>query len=159
MNADHRGGSGDFDFFIGSWKVHHQRLGRRLVGDTEWREFPGTTVTRRFLGRTGNFDENVIALPGGTYQAVTLRLYDPREALWSIYWIDARKPVMERPMRGRFENGRGIFYDDDVFEGRPVKVRFLWDVLAPGHCRWQQALSPDDGQYWETNWIMTFTRA
>jgi hypothetical protein len=31
-------------------------------------------------------------------------------------------------------------------------------VLSPGACRWEQALSPDDGKTWETNWYMDLSR-
>ena len=62
-------------------------------------------------------------------------------------------------MRGRFEDGVGTFYGEDVFEGRPIRVRFLWSDITPVSARWAQAFSPDGGETWETNWIMDFTRA
>ena len=55
----------DFDFLLGDWQVRHRRLGRRLVGDTQWAEFGGTMRARSILAGLGNFDENVIELPEG----------------------------------------------------------------------------------------------
>src|ERR1700738_4927637 len=41
------GGQRDFDFEVGSWKIHLKRLDRRLAGSTTWVEFDGTSVTRK----------------------------------------------------------------------------------------------------------------
>ncbi|MFD2349900.1 hypothetical protein ACFSTC_11855 [Nonomuraea ferruginea] len=40
-----------------------------------------------------------------------------------------------------------------------MRSRFLWTVLGPDACRWEQALSADGERTWETNWTMDFTRA
>jgi hypothetical protein len=151
-------GSRDFDFFIGKWNVRHRRLAARLAGSSEWHEFRGTTELRTILGGSGNIDDNVLELPGGAYRAVTLRSYDAATRTWAIWWLDGRNPhQLDVPMKGRFENGTGLFFADDVFEGRPIKVRFIW---TPGVSpRWEQAFSADGGKTWETNWTMEFTRA
>jgi hypothetical protein len=38
-------------------------------------------------------------------------------------------------------------------------VRFIWSGVTTTTPRWEQAFSEDDGETWETNWIMDFTRA
>src|SRR5689334_2453510 len=114
-------GRNDFDFFIGSWKVHHRRLRERLKGSTSWEEFEGTGVCRKILGGVGNFDENVMERESGRLEGVTLRLYDPRSQQWSIYWADSARATLDiPPMVGGFENGRGEFYDQEVFEGKHI---------------------------------------
>lgn len=148
----------DFDFFVGDWNVRHRRLRRRLAGDDHWVEFGGRTQMRKTLGGLGNVDENVLDLPGGRYEAVTLRLYRPDEARWSIWWIDGRDPHLEPPVHGSFENGVGTFFGDDTFEGKPIRVRFVWSHITPRSARWEQAFSPDQGRSWETNWRMDFER-
>ena len=40
-------GSHDFDFAIGTWKTHIQRLLHPLTGSKEWTTFDGTVVTRK----------------------------------------------------------------------------------------------------------------
>lgn len=159
MTANLLDGRHDFDFFMGRWTVAHRRLKKRLAGDTNWEEFPGTTITHPLMGDVGNFDENVIEFPAGRYEAMTLRLYDPAARHWSIYWVDARRGQIDPPVHGVFENGRGVFHGDDMFEGRKVRVRFLWSNIAENSCHWEQALSDDGGKTWETNWRMAFTRA
>jgi hypothetical protein len=152
-------GVNDFDFLIGEWTVLHRRLERRLVGATEWIEFSGPASARKILGGLGNIDEFQIPLPAGAYVGSTLRLFNPVTELWSIHWMDSRNPVLDPPMVGKFSDGRGLFYGDDTFEGRPIRVRFIWSPTTPSRCRWEQAFSADGGKSWETNWIMEFTRA
>lgn len=149
----------DFDFFFGDWRVRHRRLVRRLVGDTEWIEFAGTTSTRPILGGLGNFDENLIDLPQGRYQACTLRLFEPTIGQWSIRWIDGRDPRLGAALRGGFVGDQGVFLGDDHWEGRTIRVRFLWSKISAGRCRWEQAFSADGEASWETNWVMEFNRA
>jgi hypothetical protein len=150
----------DFDFFFGSWNVRHRQLTARLNAATEWIEFDGTCITQPTLGGQGNLDDNVLNKPGGTYRAVTLRAFDPKTETWSIWWLDGRHPEkIDVPMVGRFVDGVGTFLADDVFEGRAIKVRFLWSRITRHSCRWEQAFSGDGGATWETNWIMDFARA
>lgn len=152
-------GRDDFDFFIGRWTVAHRRLARRLDGCDDWIAFGGTCETRKILQGQGNMDDNVLDLPGDRYAAVTTRLFDPGTGLWSIYWIDGRHLTIDTPVRGRFEGGIGRFFCNDVLDGRPIRVRFLWSDVTPTSARWAQAFSPDGGESWETNWVMDFTRA
>lgn len=148
----------DFDFFIGEWRVTHRRLKQRLADCTEWEEFGGVTSTRKTLGGQGNMDDNVIDLPSGAYRAVTIRCFDANTRQWAIWWLDGRYPhELGAPMIGGFENGKGVFFADETFNGRPIRVRFLW---TPGASpRWEQAFSTDGGASWETNWTMKFSRA
>ena len=150
----------DFDFQQGRWQVRHRRLKARLAGCTDWEEFTGTSEQRALLGGNGNIEDNLLHLPGGDYRAVALRSYDPASGTWAIWWLDARAPhSLDTPVIGRFENGVGSFYADETHEGRPVRMRFLWLDTDSDTPRWEQALSADGGASWETNWVMTFTRA
>jgi len=154
------GGVHDFDFFAGRWRVHHRRLRQRLARSQDWVEFEGTTAMHTLLGGRGNVDDNVLELPGDPYRAVTLRTFDAATGEWSIWWVDGRSPrgPLDPPLRGRFENGVGVFYADDTFDGRPIRVRFIWSRITPTSCHWEQAYSPDGGKSWETNWEMDFAR-
>jgi hypothetical protein len=150
----------DWDFLVGRWTVKHRRLKARLAGSTEWEEFNGTSVLKLTLDGAGTFDENVIELPSGTYQAVGIRAYDPKTSQWSIWWLDERYPTaIDPPVRGAFKDGVGTFMGDDTLNGRPIKVRFLWSRITADSAHWEQAFSPDGGATWETNWLMDFKRA
>ncbi len=151
-------GESDFDFFFGRWSVVHKRLKERLVGDTRWETFAGRCETRPILGGLGNIDDNVLELPAGTYRAASIRQFDPAERLWAIWWMDARRPGLDPPVRGRFLGGVGTFYGDDTLRGQPIRARFTWSEITPISARWDQAFSSDGGATWETNWLMHFTR-
>lgn len=150
----------DFDFLIGDWQVQHRRLVRRLAGCTDWQTFGGRARLIKVLDDQGTVDDNWIDLPGGAYHALTLRSFDPASREWAIWWLDHRFPhQLDAPMRGHFSGGVGRFFADDQFEGRTIRVRFLWTGTASGSPRWEQAFSADGGASWETNWQMDFRRA
>lgn len=146
----------DFDFLHGSWDVWHRKLRHRLAGDDSWMEFGGTMTARPILAGAGNIDENLLRDPDGTYEACTVRTFDPVSRRWSIFWIDSRRMTPDPPVTGSFVNGKGKFTGEDTFNGKPILVRFLWSRIGQPAPRWEQAFSPDGGVTWETNWIMDF---
>jgi hypothetical protein len=160
-------GRDDFNFFFGHWTVQHRKLRDRLAGCTTWDTFSGSCHAQALLGGLGNVDDNVLDLPaelGGPYRAATLRAFDPAHRVWRIWWLDGRYPSsIDTPMEGRFEgtgaDREGVFYADESFKGRPIRVRFLWLHTLSAQPRWEQAFSTDGGSTWETNWEMDFTRA
>jgi len=136
-------------------------LNRRLVGSTEWVEFDGTTVCRKVLdGRAEVEEMNVESADKHTrIQGMALRLYNPEAHQWSIYWVNGADGVMEQnPMVGEFNNGRGEFYNQQVYEGRAIYARFIWSGVNTNSPHFEQAFSTDGGKTWETNWITDQTR-
>jgi hypothetical protein len=153
-------GSGDFDFQVGSWSVSHRRLKERLVDCREWEEFGGTSYMRTILGGNGNIEDNVIELPSGAYRAIALRSFDPSTKSWAIWWLSSVAPhAIGVPVIGSFNNGNGSFFASDILRGDQIRVRFLWLETDTGSPRWEQAMSADHGQNWETNWTMDFRRS
>lgn len=151
--------STDFDFLMGIWTVHHRYLVHRLADCHDWIEFSGSCAARKILDGFGNIDENEINLPGDRYRGMSLRTWDPAKARWSIYWLDSRIPGrLFPPVLGRFEDGLGLFYGDDEFDGRSIRVRYVWSRMTDSSARWEQAFSLDEGNSWESNWVMDFTR-
>jgi hypothetical protein len=151
-------GRNDFDFLIGTWKVHHRMLKARLKGSTEWVEFEGETVDRKIMNGIGNMDENLIHMEKELIHAISLRFFNPQSKEWSIFWSTDKIGALDIPMIGGFKDGRGEFYAQEVNEGRRVYSRFIWSKITADSCQWEQALSADGGRTWETNWIMSFER-
>lgn len=151
-------GRNDFDFFLGTWDSRQRKLKRRLAGCSEWDELRGVSVAYKLLDGLGHFDEVTLETPGGRVVGISLRLFDPQTRLWSIYWSSTVQSGLGAPMVGRFEHGRGEFFDRETFEGRSIFSRFLWTSSGPDACRWEQAFSPDGGRTWETNWTADFLR-
>jgi len=154
-----RGTARDFDFWIGCWNVRNRRLQDRLAGSDEWEEFESTVTARRILDGMGNEDRFCTDHDGG-FVGLSFRFFDRDTRLWSIYWADSRRPgVLDPPLFGGFDGDVGVFEGGDTFEGRPIRVRFVWSRVATPTPRWEQAFSDDDGRTWETNWVMDFSRA
>jgi hypothetical protein len=147
----------DFDFLIGSWTVVNRRLRTRLAGDDEWETFPATATCHSVFDGGGNFDE--IVFPTRGTRGMTLRLFDTERKEWSLYWSNSQRGTLEPPVTGTFDGDRGDFYGDDVHEGAPVRVHYIWTGVTTGSPRWEQEFSADGGKTWESNWVMEFTRA
>jgi hypothetical protein len=154
-----RDGARDFDFFFGRWRVRNERLKQRLVGSTDWVRFEAIIECRPILGGQGNLDEFVTDEFGpGVFHGMTLRLFDRATQRWSIWWASNRSGALEPAVIGSFVDGVGRFEGDDVHEGTPVRVRFVWSHIGADSARWEQAFSTDGGKSWETNWRMRMER-
>ncbi len=149
----------DFDFFHGTWKIHNRKLRSRLTNSDEWDEFESRCECRPILNGFGNIDKYTADLESGPFEAITLRLFDHKTRLWSIYWADSNVVVLDVPQVGSWNGETGEFLARDIWKGTPVIVKFLWDKSDPNNARWSQAFSPDDGKTWEWNWHMTLSRA
>ena len=143
----------DFDFLAGSWTVQNRTS--KGTPDGSWIEFPAIDRVTLHLGGVMNVHE--CHFPTRDYSAVTIRIFDVAKRQWSIYWIEQRTGVLLPPMRGGFEGDRGEFYGEDDYAGKRYLCRFVWTRLDPDHARWEQSYSTD-GQDWEVNWVMEFTR-
>jgi hypothetical protein len=148
----------DFDFLEGRWDVYNRKLKTRLNHCTEWEEFTATQELRIILQGLGNMDQFITTVNGKTFEGMTLRLFNPVTRLWSIYWADSNHAVLDTPVVGSFHNKTGHFFANDYFNGREIKVRFQWDAIDPEQPVWSQAFSADEGETWEWNWYMYFTR-
>jgi len=154
-----RNGEHDFDFEIGNWRTHISRLARPLSGDTTWLEYQGTSVVRKVWNGRANTVELEVDGPGGQHiQGLSLRLYNPRSGQWSLNYVSSASGIFGTPTVGRFEAGRGEFYDQEEFDGRMILVQNVWKDITPTSCRFEQSFSDDGGKTWELNWIATDTR-
>ena len=128
--ATSRSGARDFDFEMGRWRVHHRV--KRASASGGWNEYDGTSDVRPLLGGSGNVEDNVFVKPSGTTRGVAMRAYDQRSATWAIWWIDGRDPhgALDPPVKGRFENGIGLFYSLGPVAGVETCTRFKWTVIA-----------------------------
>jgi hypothetical protein len=146
-----------FDFIAGKYRVHNRRLAQRLRNSREWIEFEATNDGRLLLNGFANEDEFRTDY-WQNFIGMTFRFFDPKQNRWSIYWMDTITRRLDPPVVGSFVGSTGTFVTDDVFDGKPIVVRFIWSRTDTSTPRWEQAFSPDGGKTWETNWIMDFRR-
>jgi hypothetical protein len=152
----------DFDFLVGNWKMYHKRLNKRLVHCKDWSEFESIDENKKILIGTANMDTySTHSMPGpdGTpgdgklFEGMTIRLFNPKTKLWSLYWVASNTGVLDPPQVGSFEKGVGHFFAKDTYRGKNVIVMFQWDARNPDFPVWGQAFSTDNGKTWEWNWF------
>jgi hypothetical protein len=146
----------DFDFLVGKWKMHNRRLNKRLEGNNEWTEFDSYDENSKILSGTADVDTysttEMPGMEGKRFEGLTLRLFNPKTKLWSLYWVASNVGVLDPPVVGSFENGVGHFFAKDTFKGKPIIMMFRWDARNKDGPIWSQAFSPDNGKTWEWNW-------
>lgn len=153
-----RDGSRDFDFEFGEWTAHISRLQSPLSGADDWAEYEGTSVVRKVWNGRANLGELDVAGPAGSIRGLSLRTWNPETRQWYISWANSRSGKVGRPMVGGFTNGIGEFYNQEMFDGRYVFVRFIFSDITENTFRLEQAFSADGGKTWEPNWIARFRK-
>jgi hypothetical protein len=146
----------DFDFLAGEWTVENERLRRPLSGSGDWDMFPSRATCVRLFDGAANIDR--YEFPTLNSFGLAVRLYRPSSDDWSIHWASSRDGQLQTPVIGRFEEGEGHFFGDDLYDGRSIVARYVWSDISSHSARWEQAFSTDSGNTWEANWIMNFTR-
>lgn len=167
MSSSLRAGPGDgrhdFDFIFGEWEIHNRkRRDSRDRSCEDWVEFSTTSRTEPIFGGLSHL-EHIHAgddVPGGAWEGLTFRQFDPVDDVWRIWWASTRRPGhVDPPLSGRFTDGDGVFLGDDELDGQPISLRFTWTNPAPDRARWSQELSWDAGASWRLDWVMEFTQA
>jgi hypothetical protein len=158
-NGSASDGHAGFDFLFGTWKTHYMRLRHPLANDHEWYGCEGTSRVRPFWGGSGNLEDGGLHCPRQNIRGMTLRLYDATKRRWMLYWATQKAGLaVGLPQVGRFdEHGVGEFFAPDSYDGKPIVVRYRWE-LRGGHPHYEQAFSADHGKSWETNWTTDYTR-
>ena len=87
-----------------------------------------------------------------------VRVYNAETHQWSLNWVNQKIARFDVPTIGEFRDGRGEFYDQELFEGRAILVRYIWSDMKQSSAHFEQAFSADGGKTWEVNWIAQMTR-
>lgn len=156
--TNQRDGQHDFDFEIGTWKTHLRRLVRPLTGSTTWVEYEGTSVVRKVWNGRANLVELKVSGPAGSFEGLSLRLYNPQSRQWSLNFANINDGTLAQPTIGEFKDGRGEFYNQETYNGRAILVRFVITKISEDKYQFEQAFSEDGGKTWEVNWIAVDTR-
>jgi hypothetical protein len=145
----------DFDFLAGRWTMDNRRLKCRLGNCTEWIEYKSSDENGGpILNGIANLDvyrTSYNTVDGTPYEGLTVRLFNPKTRLWSLYWVDSNSGSMDPPVVGSFEGSVGTFYCKDIFQGKQILVMFKWDKTDPENPIWSQAFSENNGVTWEMN--------
>jgi hypothetical protein len=158
QSTTERDGQHDFDFELGSWKIHLKRRLHPLTGSNTWIDFDGTSVTRKVWEGRSQIEEFETDGAGGHIEGLTLRLYNPQTHQWSLNWANAKDGTLVAPQVGQFKDGRGEFYGQDTLNGKLIYIRFIWSNTDSNTPHFEQSFSDDGGKTWEVNWITDQTR-
>jgi hypothetical protein len=148
----------DFDYLVGKWNIRNRTLNEPLAGSDAWHEFDATQELRSILLGLGNFDIFRTELDGKPFEGLTVRLFDPKTRLWTIYWADSNTVKLDDGKVGSFDGHEGDFFGREVVGGEDVIVRFHWDKRNPKAPIYSRAFSADAGETWEWNWYSHFSR-
>jgi hypothetical protein len=156
-------GRHDFDFSFGIWKTHISRRLHPLTGSNAWADFEGTSVVSKVWNGRGGLGQTEADGPTGHLEALSLRLYNPQAHQWSLTYASTGGTTsiptsLSAPTIGEFKQGRGEFFDTELFNGKSIFVRNVWSDITPNSCRFEQAFSEDGGTTWEINWKAIDTR-
>ena len=158
VNASPNSSKHDFDFYQGKWKLSNKKLKTRLNNCNEWTEFESTQEMYLILNGLGNVDNFLATFDGVPFEGMTVRLFNPKTKLWSLYWADSNEGKFDPPVVGSFENNVAHFFTKDTFNDKKVHVVFRWDARDKDNPVWSQAFSDDSGKTWEWNWYMYFSK-
>jgi hypothetical protein len=159
LSAAERSGQRDFNWEIGIWATKVRVLRNPLSGKApECEEYQGTSVVRPLLGGQANFVELSVEGAAGKIEGGSLRLYNPPARQWSLNYASLRNGTLTAPVYGGFDgHGRGVFYGQDMLNGRAILVRFIVTQVSEQEAHFDQDYSADGGTTWESNWIAVDT--
>lgn len=147
-------GPGDFDFLTGEWTIELRNFDTSGPQGKEVKRASATV--HRVLNGAGSIEE--LRRGDGAMWGMGVRVWLPEKKQWADHWTAADNGVVNPPQLGSFIDGAALFLADDEHEGKPVKIRAVWDKITPTSCRWYQCMSKDQGKTWEYGWYMEWTR-
>jgi hypothetical protein len=149
----------DFDFEFGAWTATLRMQPRPLTDSAQWVTLTGTSIVHKLWNGRGNYGELEVRNANTQVEGLTLRLYDPKAQMWNVYFANSKSGVLDTtPMVGRFDGDRGVFYASEPYNGKVIRVRFVFSDITPTTFGFTQSFSADNGKTWVPNWIATFVR-
>jgi hypothetical protein len=149
----------DFEFYEGMWTIRNKRLKTLFSNANDWYEFDATEVIEKRLDGLGYVGKYKTILNDKPFEGLAVHLFDPKTKLWSNWWADSFRGVMDPPVVGSYKNKIGTFYAKDNWNGKEVDLEFHWDTNDRDNPVWKQSFSLDKGKTWEVNWIMYYKRS
>jgi len=151
-------GQHDFDFNIGTWKIHSRLLLHPLTGSTDWVELNGTVHVRKVWNGRAQLEELETDGSIGHFEGLALYVYNPKAHQWSQSFVDSAAGELNQPRIGEFKNGRGELFGQQSSNGRTIFVRLVLSDITPNSHHLEQSYSDDGGKTWQPNFVATMTR-
>lgn len=153
-------GQNDFDWEVGTWTTKVKVRRNPLTGEApDWVQYEGSSIVRPLFSGRANFVELQVSGARGKIEGGSLRLYNPQTHQWNVNYAGLGNGQLTAPVYGGFgSDNRGVFYGQDMLDGRAILVRFIITRVSPNVARFEQAYSANGGVTWEDNWLAVDTR-
>lgn len=140
-------GAGDFDFWLGEWKVSWEDADGAGEGrNTIEKRFGGQVVQERFDGR-----------PGVDLVGMSVSAYDAHRDTWLQTWVDDAGSYFH--LEGRFEDGvMTLHCDRHTHERQELRYRMRFADIEPDSFTWTWERSEDGGTSWQLQWQLSYER-
>ncbi len=148
----------DFDFNVGTWHTHIQRVLDPFSDEEHWMEIDGTVTVRKVWGGRAELEEIEANSPKGHWEALTLFLYNPKSQQWNQTFISAKMGVISSSLVGSFKSGQGELFQQDTFNDRSILVRGVWNNITRDAHNYTESYSDDGGRSWKAAFIAHLTR-
>jgi hypothetical protein len=151
-------GAHGFDFNFGTWHTHIRLLAHPFTGGSHsWLAYDGVVTVRPVWGGAASVEE--IEADGPSHlEIMNVRTYDPLSRQWSLNGVDSSDGTLGEPMYGAFSGGRGVFYNQQLTDGRVALVRQTFFDITPSSYAFEEALSDDGGASWKPDFVAHLTR-
>lgn len=131
-----------FDFWCGEW-------------DLKWDEGGGTNSITKIL------DDNVIleqfdGTPSMALKGMSMSSYNVALGKWQQTWVDNQGGYLD--FVGQFEDGKMTLHKQHEVDGKQIMLRMVFYNIAENELDWNWEKSEDDGQSWELQWHIHYTR-
>jgi hypothetical protein len=139
-----------FDWNFGSWKTHIRRFVHPASGPATWAAYDGVVTVRPLLAGAANVEE--VEADGPSHlELLAVRTFDPKSQQWILNQASGASGSLGQPAFGKFENGRGVFYDVEPSGSGTVVVRQTFFDITPSSYAFEQAVSSDGARTWQPN--------
>jgi hypothetical protein len=146
----------DFGFLQGPFDVASVRLTDPFDENSGWVESSARSIAATHFAGAISLDE--MWFPDDAMYGMSLRLFDPHERRWTVYWINSRTGTVQAPVTGVWQDGRCWLTGPDEYAGRPILASYSWSDVSETGAQWEQSFSVDGAASWQPNWRMRFTR-
>jgi hypothetical protein len=150
-------GQHDFDFNIGVWHTHINRILDPFSSGSESVELNGTVTVRKVWDGKAELEEIEADGPKGHWEGLTLFLYNPSAHQWSQSFANSKVGILSSNV-GEFKDGRVVLIGQDTVNDKAILVRAVWSNIKPDSHQYEESYSNDGGTIWVRSFIANLTR-
>jgi hypothetical protein len=88
---------------------------------------------------------------------MSVSVYDERQACWRQTWVDNQGGYLD--FSGGKQGERMILSRVAEIDGQQLHQRMVWYDIRRDGLMWNWERSPDEGETWETLWVIQYVRA